>query len=276
MGFTICTGERSIVPLFTIRAIRAAQTVIPSRAPGQRENMRCIRFSALSVLVFAGCATQVSTRHYTPPIPLVVKNEKTVPRPHELVWDDLVQDLSKKTSYTITDTDRDSRIIHLSFKSNSPSDYVDCGRIRHTYDEGANHETTEYAMAESARYKLPGGSRIPTPDRYFLVDHQSTLESRSEILVRPDHADPSRTVVSVNTRYALLVDLTSQAMAKQASGHTVSRGRAPIESFAYRFSTNSPASIIDAATSILYIHREASVLCSSKGRLETDILDVAR
>jgi len=73
-----------------------------------------------------GCATQgISTRQYTENVPVQIKNEIVVSKPYTQVWDIMVKEISK-SFYVINNIDKESRIINLSFSTNSPTEYVDC------------------------------------------------------------------------------------------------------------------------------------------------------
>jgi hypothetical protein len=228
-----------------------------------------MRKIAIAIPLVAGCATQgVNTYTYTPATSHIIKNEKTVPRPHAAVWDELVRELSK-SFYVINNIERESRIINVSFNSNSPSDYVDCGRTVRTYTESDKREVFHYAVAESARYKIAGDSQ-PRPEikTYAFVTRQPSLDGRSNIYVAPDPSDSGKTLVSVNTRYVVSVLIRREAFAEHVNGQ-VRREALPEQTFSFMFSTNK-------ATVTTSPGGGDSVTCSGRGRLETDILDMVR
>jgi hypothetical protein len=87
-------------------------------------------------IFITGCATQgVSTYKYTDNAPIQINNELVVSKPQSQVWDILVKELSK-SFYVINNIDKESRIINVSFSSNAPSEYVDCGKTHRTYTQG--------------------------------------------------------------------------------------------------------------------------------------------
>ncbi|HKO52128.1 MAG TPA: hypothetical protein VJV79_30680 [Polyangiaceae bacterium] len=219
--------------------------------------------------LLSGCATQgVNTASYTPPTPQTVKNEKTIPRRQAAVWDELVRELSK-SFYVINNIERESRIINVSFNSNSPGDFVDCGRTHRTYAEGAVKEAVDYAVADSSRFKL-AGNRQPAPalKSYALVSRQTSLEGRANIYVAPEAADPNKTVVSVNSRYVLSVLVRRDGLVEHFNGNIVRREPLPNESFSFIFNTNKPSTTVPEGGQ--------SITCSGKGRLEIDILDMVK
>jgi len=84
----------------------------------------------------SGCATQgKSTTTYLKPTISEVKNEIDVTKSYAQVWDVLVKQLSK-SFYVINNIDKESRIINVSFSTNSPAEYIDCGRTLRTYTQG--------------------------------------------------------------------------------------------------------------------------------------------
>jgi hypothetical protein len=119
--------------------------------------MKCFRIWA-SLLVgaaAAGCATQgISTFKYVGPARFFeVKNETVVEKPYTQVWDGLVKELSK-SFYVINNIDKESRIINLSFSTNSPSEYVDCGKVNRTYSQGGKTEEYNYDVAGPSEFKV--------------------------------------------------------------------------------------------------------------------------
>jgi hypothetical protein len=225
---------------------------------------------AIAVLSASGCATQgVNTANYTAATPHIVKNEKTVPRRQAVVWDELVRELSK-SFYVINNIERESRIINVSFNSNSPSDYVDCGRTVRTYAEGDKREVFDYAVADPSRFKV-AGTQQPRPElkTYAFFNRQPSLEGRSNIYVAPDPSDPNRTLVSVNTRYVVSVLVRREAFVEHVNGRIMRRDTLPDQSFSFMFNTNK-------ASTTTPPDGGQAITCSGRGRLETDILDMVK
>ena len=121
--------------------------------------------------------------------------------------------------YVINNIERESRIINVSFNTNSPSDYVDCGRTRRTYTQGEKTETFDYAVADSSTYKM-AGTKQPHPATFSYANVRRTpkLEGRSNIYVAPDASNPSSTVVSVNTRYIVTIKVYGEQLLNIQTG----------------------------------------------------------
>ena len=228
-----------------------------------------MRLAASAVVIgvaLSGCATQgVSTLDYTPPVPVQVNNEKSVSRPQSAVWDELVRELSK-SFFVINNIERESRIINVSFNSNAPKEYVDCGRSRRTYREGEVVQTVEYAAAESSEFKVAGKQPNPNFSTYANLRRQTSLEGRSNIYVAPDRADPNKTLISVNTRYVLTVRVRGESIAANVAGNVVRRDAIPESNNSYIFSTNKPS----------VTELKDDLTCAGTGRLESDILNMVK
>jgi hypothetical protein len=225
-------------------------------------------FATVTMMTTAGCATQgVNSFSYTPGELSAVKNEKTVARPQAVVWDELVRELSK-SFFVINNIERESRIINVSFNSNSPAEYVDCGRTHRTYTEGDKREDFDYAVAERTTYKIAGDKQPhPAMRSYAVINREPTLEGRANIYVAPDATDLGKTVVSVNTRYILSVRVRGEGIVQHAQGNIINRTHLPEQNQSHIFNTNKASTTTGGAV---------SVVCAGLGRLETDILKMVR
>jgi hypothetical protein len=82
------------------------------------------------MVFFCSCASPGSyVINHDHPKPYHVINEKRVDTPTDIVWDNLVKELSK-TFFIINNIDKDSRIINVSFFTEDAGDYIDCGNTR--------------------------------------------------------------------------------------------------------------------------------------------------
>ena len=221
----------------------------------------------LASIAFTGCATQgVSTSQYTEGKRTAIKNEITVSGQYSGVWDALVRDLAK-SFYVINNIDKDSRIINVSFSSQKPDDYIDCGRTQRSFREGEHTESFNYAVAARSTFKVAAARQEhPAFSNYAVFTREPALEGRANIYVAPSTADPNSTTVSVNTRYILNVKVRGEGFAKHISGNVMSRGRIPEETYTQTFNTNSSSST-DAGGGV-------SVVCFATGALEREILDL--
>lgn len=223
----------------------------------------------IASLLLVGCATQgVSTHSYHDKPPVTVKNELIVNKPYSTVWDGLVRELSK-SFYVINNIDKESRIINLSFSSNNPVEYVDCGKTKRTYTQGSKSESWEYDVAGSANFKVATPRQEhPAFVNYVVIRRDPSLEGRANIYIAPDEKNSSNSVVTVNTRYILTQKVRGEAFAEHISGNVFSRGRMQDENFTYTFNTNRPGKNESGGGE--------SVTCFSKGKLEEEILDMVK
>ena len=81
--------------------------------------------------VVAGCAAQ-GTQNYTEPFERDTENQITVPTPFNETWDRLVKNLSADF-FSINNIEKASRIINVSFSTQDPGQFVDCGSSRRGY-----------------------------------------------------------------------------------------------------------------------------------------------
>lgn len=202
---------------------------------------------ALSIVVFAmsvtGCAT--STQDYTPPAKQAFENSRHINKPFEVVWNNLVRQASSDF-FVINNIDKDSRLMNLSFSSSKPSEYVDCGRSRRTFDNARGKQTFEYEAADSARFI------ITNPQHHaFHANRKTEVSGRVNIYIAPEG---DGTLVSVNGKYVLPVTVSYAAFA----------GGAPAgqDKFEFNFSTKQPYSA-------------DGITCYSKGVIERRLLDMA-
>jgi hypothetical protein len=222
-----------------------------------------------SVVLMSGCATQgVNTTQRTENTMIKIDNEIVVPKSTSETWDILVKELSK-SFYVINNIDKESRIINISFSTNSPSDYIDCGHTVRTYTQRDKTETYSYDTAASSSYKA-ATPRQPNPNfsYYGRARRETSLEGRSNIYVAPDEKDKNSTAVTVNTRYIWTLKMQVQIFAENINGQTLTTNeRIPDYTGTIMFNTNQKGESNNTGDKIT---------CFSKGKLEREILDMAR
>lgn len=221
----------------------------------------------LSILL-VGCASQgVNTAQFKEGESITVENEVTVSKPYSQVWDKFVRELSK-SYYVINNIDKESRIINLSFNSNSPADFVECGSTTRTFTRGDQKETYSYKVASSATFKA-ATPRQPHPafHYYSVVRRTTNLEGRTNIYLAPDETNPSKTRVAVNTRYVLGISLKGETYQENIHGTIISSAPLTPDQFSIAFNTNKPARQDMGGT---------AVTCSGNGKLEREILGLIR
>src|SRR2546428_522669 len=112
------------------------------------------RLLFLSLSVTLGCATAgTQTSDIAPAQQQHVDNEVIVPGSSDVTWDRLVQRLSRGF-YVINNIDKASRLINISFSSNTRQEYIDCGTTTRTYTRGQEHQEYKYPIAQSSTYKM--------------------------------------------------------------------------------------------------------------------------
>lgn len=228
---------------------------------------RILMYSVMVVCVMylAACATQgVNALNYTAPIPTKIINEGIIQKPYSQVWDGLVKEISK-SFYVINNIDKESRIINLSFSTNSPAEFVDCGKSHRTYTQGDKTEVFDYEVAGPSKYKA-AGQRQPHPAwaSYAIISREPFLEGRANIYIAPDEKDKNYTVVTINTRYIWTTKTRGEIFNENARGYAISVGNVPEKTSNITFNTNTKGEFEESNGSKL--------ICISKGKLESEIL----
>lgn len=221
----------------------------------------------VSLTAITGCATQgVNAYKYNEPVQSKVENEITVDASYSSVWDKLVRQISK-SFYVINNIDKESRIINLTFSTNKPEQYIDCGRTNRTYTQGDKVEKFVYEVAASSDYKAAAPEQPhPSWASYHMIHRRTNLEGRSNIYIAPSDKDNSKTVVSVNTRYIWTVLVTGDYFIENAGGNSFHRGQTTglsLSPLTISFNTSEKGEDNGAGDKIY---------CVSKGTLEKEIL----
>lgn len=177
--------------------------------------MRKVSLLLIVLLALTGCATIGSWEFdHTNPTSgkYQVENEKYVDSNPEDVWNSLVKELAK-TYFVINNIDKESRIINVSFSTQDPENYIDCGSSIVTTtipscDPDKGFHTYNYDTAESNSYKVgftlkQGFHQYPSTAKFI---RSTELEGRMNIYVAPKG---SGTLVTVNCRY-IFVSRVSQ------------------------------------------------------------------
>src|SRR3546814_17893451 len=84
-----------------------------------------------AILLTAGCAAQADLNYRKPTQPSLT-NSRTVNAGFEETWDRLVRNLSSEF-FVINNIEKEFRIINVSFQTEAPDRYVDCGVTHRTY-----------------------------------------------------------------------------------------------------------------------------------------------
>ncbi len=216
----------------------------------------------------ASCATGTSGRQYHAPIGAeLVANEAVVRLPFSDTWDLLIGQLAK-SFFVINNVDKASRIINVSFSTDKPGQYIDCGITERSFQYANESQTSSNPVAESNSFKVVrkwGPYELPV---IAYLDRKTSLEGRINVYVAPKDND---TVVTVNARYIFTSAVSGRAEIISAFG-TVSRIDAvPETKSTLSFNTGQLGSA-DWGTP----QEPAIVKCRSTGRLESEILAMAK
>ena len=117
------------------------------------------QFISVIALVFllTACATLgTSGRQYRDPIGAeIAANEAVVRLPFSDTWDLLIGQLAK-SFFVINNVEKVSRIINVSFSTDKPEEYVDCGTSERTFQYADESQTYTYPVAGSNSFKAAG------------------------------------------------------------------------------------------------------------------------
>jgi hypothetical protein len=175
------------------------------------------------------------------------------------VWDSLVKELSK-SFFVINNIEKESRIINVSFYTDSPEDYIDCGTTSRSWSGTKNKGNINYNSAEDSRYfvmyKWGAYNHLPAE---ALVHRKTSLEGRINIYVAPSG---NGTLTTVNSRYIFNCDWTVNGYYYNAFG-TLVNSSVDKGDYSNTFNTNRPNTV--------NVGKETSTCCSN-GKLEQEIL----
>lgn len=170
-------------------------------------NFRISATLSAIVIGLAGCAT--STMNYAPPVDHKVQNSKFVARPFDAVWDSLVKELSRDF-FIINNIDRNSRLINISFSSQRPSDFVDCGNSHRTFKNVRGEQNYIYKTSDSVNFVSTDNQ-----GRAFIFRRNSRLEGRTNVYVAPEREG---TNITVNTKYVVSVTISATTVDGRPAG----------------------------------------------------------
>ena len=216
-------------------------------------------------ILLAGCATTAhSDRSYTPPDPVTIKNETQLNDSFDAVWDRLVGRLATGF-FVINNIDKSSRIINVSYSTDTPVKFVDCGRSVRTFAANGENKRYAYNVAESSVYQW-GGNWGPLNNlpRVAVVQRSTSLEGRINIYVAPA---AKTTKVSVNTKYILRISTRGVATSYNAFGGVVSQTAIPPDSVDIGFTTAEPG-----GKTFEDLTNPQTISCEANGTLEQELL----
>lgn len=221
-------------------------------------------------LIVASCATVgPNEANYTPPAEGVpVKNTVVVDAPFGKVWDHLVEELSS-SFFVINNIDKESRLLNVSFSSDTPDKFIDCGRTHREMEYKGRTEDYDYDVAASSTFKgaFKWGPFHNLP-AIATVHRNANLSGRMNVYVAPK--TDSETTVSVNARYIFSVNVSGVVDSYNAFGGETGENPIPGTTDTITFNTGAPG----AKQWGTGAHSEI-VRCRSRGVLEGKVLAMA-
>lgn len=220
---------------------------------------------AVTMPILTACVGPgTSSLHYTPPTPAAVQREIEIFEPAEQVWNRLVEGVTR-SSFSLRNINEMSRVVSLSFSVNAPERYVDCGTTRRDFSFRKQHESYDYALAESSSFKAASSwgarSRLASVLHY---QRQTTLEGHATVHVAPRGAQSS---VTANVQFHFSSSSTGEARGYSAWGRLVRTEHiARTTPGKLSFSTTQSGSADWAGV---------EVTCQSKGSLEAELFALA-
>ena len=155
--------------------------------------------TALGLLAVAtllsGCASVKTS--YAPPDKHKVVTNKVVNTEFDAAWNTFVKELSG-SFFVVNNIDKNSRFINISFSSNEPGKYVDCGRVTNQVENAhSSYNTGPYYPVKAAVITEIASSRdgIPLPVR---IQTRPQLEGRINVYMAPEQG---KTEAKVTVRY---------------------------------------------------------------------------
>lgn len=223
----------------------------------------------LLLTLLPACAKQgTSTFHYDDPDATQVENQTVVNKPFNQVWDGLVAELAS-SYFVINNIDKASRLINISFSTDHPENYIDCGETTRVTTRGDVRREYKYDCAESYDYLLEGRG-IDYFEETVFVKRKTSLEGRINVYLAP--IDSKSTRVSVNVRYVFSIKQRTQtALRHMANPAVVMQQNTDTSEDSCAFSTK-----VKFEDEINNGDQYYDFTCMTKGALENDILDIAK
>jgi len=224
---------------------------------------------ATCFLLILGCATIAKSEYsYILPNDITVKNEITINEDFDVIWDRLVKRLAS-SYFVINNIEKSSRIINLSFSSDTPELYVDCGNSHRTFCRNADEEDYNYNVASSSKYKMASQFGFNgNAQHIYYIDRQTHLNGRANIYIAPtEHG----TIVSVNCRFVLEIKVNGLVTQENVFGGINASQSINSETSTIIANTNSPGYADWGNNGV-----QSKLKCISLGIIESEILNFAK
>ena len=225
--------------------------------------------SCLTSLV--GCATVGTSPHtYAEPTQRpAIENSIVLAEPFDAVWDRLVGRLATGF-FVINNIDKASRLINVSFSSDSPQQYIDCGTTTRHFSTKQETQTYKYLVAEDSTFKhATAWGPYKNLQAIAVMTRNTSLEGRINVYVAPTLL--SETKVSVNTKYVFTASVSGIATGYNAFGQVAQQERVPESSSSADFTT-AERKVKNWATD----GTVENITCQATGELERTLLSMAR
>jgi|SRR5437588_6254561 len=235
-----------------------------------KRGLVCVAFAALFAMI-SGCATSGRSNYsYAPPSTKVTPtSEILVDEPFDAVWDRLVGRLATGF-FVINNIDKASRLINVSYSSDSPGDFVDCGRSTRQFAFKDEAQTYTYAVADSSTFKT-AGTWGPMKNLAVVgeISRRPSVEGRINLYVAP--VSPTATKVTANVKYVFKVTVGGLSTAYNAFGGVVNQAPIPQNTSDISFSTAE-----GGAKEWGMPPNVETIRCQSTGKLEQSLLEKAK
>lgn len=146
-------------------------------------------------ILFSGCAS--GSLNYTPPSsfePNEIKNTKVINKTYEDSWKELINNLTEN-SFVINNMSKDSGFINISFSTNNPSQYIDCGEWNGHFKNMRGEANYNFKGEESTQFTSMHGTS--------MVNVISTKSLSGRINVLLQKVSEKQQKMKVNVKYVL-------------------------------------------------------------------------
>lgn len=194
----------------------------------------------ITLILLVGCTSYVHKK----PEEVTITNEKTLNQPINKVWSALFNQLYNE-SFTVNSIDKTTHTIVVSFKTDRPVNYIDCGIVKTNYrtSDKVNHPYM-YNYADSTSY-LHDHNGKP-----YKADVTSNLEAKITAKVSPE--GNTNSTATINVDYKLIRKTTSTDETDKTSSFTKQE--------VFDFTSTKP-------------YKSEKISCTSTGAIEHNLLD---
>lgn len=207
--------------------------------------MKYLIIGALGLSLTA-CAKH-STEYSAPEI-VTVETKRVSNKKFDKFWDEYVEKLAE-SFFVINNISKESRIINVSFSTNTPSDYIDCGKDHRTsFHPTTGEEVFDYNVTDDSIYNMG----VDGTNFLSSVTRITALEGRANLYIAPYHA--TKTQIKANAKYVFKTNISGYLN----TGHAI-----PAKNVMVDFTSTQPG---------IANYPSATVTCASNGKLESRLL----